>query len=264
MRTIWKGAISFGLVHIPVKLYPAATNNDLKFSYLHDRCGTPVNYRKYCPHCQTEVPHEETVKGYEYEKGRFVRITRDEFENIPIEANKAINIMDFVKLEDVDPVYFDKTYYAAPGEGGQKAYELLRLAMEKTGMTAIARVVIRSRESLAAIRVYNKAITVETMRYPDEIRPVTALTELNYNVEIRQNELEMAEGLINSLTERFDPGKYNDRYREALMELIQKKISGEEVTVPKIPREESVMDLVEALKASIQMSRERREAQEGQ
>jgi DNA end-binding protein Ku len=125
-------------------------------------------------------------------------------------------------------------------------------------------VVIRSRESLAAIRVYNKAITVETMRYPDEIRPVTALTELNYNVEIRQNELEMAEGLINSLTERFDPGKYVNRYREALMELIQKKISGEEVTVPKMPREESVMDLVEALKASIQMSRERREAQEGQ
>lgn len=210
------------------------------------------------------MAQDETVKGYEYEKGKYVKITREEFESIPIEANKAINIMDFVKLEEVDPVYFDKTYYAAPGEGGQKAYELLRLAMEKTRMAAVARVVIRSKESLAAIRPYGKAITMETMRYPDEIRPVTALTELNYNVDIRQNELEMAEGLINSLSGSFNPGKYGNKYRDALMEIIQKKISGQEVTIPKVPREENIMDLVEALKASIKMSRESKEGGDGE
>lgn len=256
MRTIWKGAISFGLVHIPVKLYPAVAGNGLKFSMLHEKCGTPVNYKKRCSTCQRDVSHDETIKGYEYEKGKYVKITRDEFESIPIEANKAINIINFVRLEEVDPVYFDKTYYVAPNNGGQKAYELLRQAIKKTGMVAIARVVLRSKENLAAIRVYGNAITMETMKYHEEIRPITALSELNYNVDIRKNELEMAENLINSMTESFKPGDYSNKYKKTLMQIIQKKISGEEVTIPKMPREENIMDLVDALKASIKMSKE--------
>ncbi len=255
MRTIWKGAISFGLVHIPANLYPAVKTSDISFRYLHSKCGTPVKYKKFCPACEKEVSPDEISRGYEYERDKFVTVTKEETESIPQEANKAVNIVSFVNLSDIDPVYFEKTYYIAPGRGGEKAYELLRTAMERTRMAAIGRVVIRSRENLAALRVYNKAIAMETMHYPDEIRPLSGMAELHYNVNVRQNELEMAEGLISNLSEGFDPGSYENEYSKALMQIIEGKIAGRQVTIPASPRGEEVMDLVDALKASINMTR---------
>lgn len=256
MRTIWKGAISFGLVHVPVKLYPATERKDIKFNYLHEKCKTPVKYERHCPTCDTDVPNEEIVKGYEYEKGKYVIIRDEDLERIPIETARTISILDFVDLAEVDPVYFDKSYYLAPNEGGQKAFELLRQAMEKTGKVAIAKVVIRSKEALAAIRVYKNTIAMETMFYPDEIRSAGALSELNYQVTIHENELKMAESLISSLSESFAPEKYNNEYRQALMDLIQSKITGEEIEVAPRPAEGKVVDLMEALKASIQMAQQ--------
>lgn len=259
MRTIWKGAISFGLVHVPVKLYPATERKDIKFNYLHEKCKTPVKYERHCPTCETDVPMEEIVKGYEYEKGKYVIIKDEDLENIPLETSRTVGIIDFVDLADVDPVYFEKSYYLAPNDGGEKAFELLRQAMEKTGKVAIAKVVIRSKEALAAIRVYKNTIAMETMYYPDEIRPVNALPELNYNVKIHENELKMAENLITSLAEGFQPEKYTNEYRQALMELIQSKITGEEIAVPERHEEGKVVDLMEALRASIKIAQEEKQ-----
>ena len=256
MRTIWKGAISFGLVHVPVKLYPATERKDIKFNYLHEKCKTPVKYERHCPNCDIDVPNEEIVKGYEYEKGKYIIIRDEDLEHIPLETSRTVSILDFVDLSEVDPLYFDKSYYLTPNEGGQKAFELLRQAMEKSGKVAIAKVVIRSKEALAAIRVYKNTVAMETMFYPDEIRPVSALPELNYNVNIHENELKMAENLISSLSEQFQPEKYNNQYREAMMELIQSKITGEEIEIPAKAQEGKVVDLMEALKASIKIAQQ--------
>ncbi|PKM80830.1 MAG: Ku protein [Firmicutes bacterium HGW-Firmicutes-14] len=259
MRNLWKGAISFGLVHVPVKLYSATERKDIKFNYLHEKCRTPVRYERICPACETEVPMEEIVRGYEYEKGKYVILRDEDFESIPLETTKTVEIMNFVKLEEIDPVYFDKSYYLAPGDGGQKAYELLKLAMQDSNKVAVAKVVIRSKESLAAIRVYQDVILMETMFYPDEIRGTHLMPEINYQVQVHDSEAKMASNLIESLTEPFNPEKYENRYRKALGDLIQSKITGEEVEV--VPRVETgkVVDLMDALKASIELAKKEKD-----
>ncbi len=259
MRNLWKGAISFGLVHVPVKLYAATERKDIKFNYLHEKCKTPVRYEKVCPTCETEVPMEEIVRGYEYEKGKYVILKDEDFENIPLATAKTVEIINFAELSEIDPVFFDKSYYLAPGDGGQKAYELLKQAMAETQKVAVAKVIIRSKESLAALRVYRDLIVMETMFYPDEIRNTELLPEVNYNVKINENEAKMAANLIESLTEPFNPQKYHNEYRAALSELIESRISGEEVEVA--PRVETgrVVDLMEALKASIDLAKEEKE-----
>ncbi len=256
MRNIWKGAISFGLVHVPVKLYPATEQKNIKFNYLHEKCKTPIRYERVCPSCQTEVPLEEIVRGFEYEKGRYVILRDEDFENLPLETAKTVEIMNFVELREIDPIYFGKSYYLAPGEGGQKAYELLKQAMQNSNKVAIAKVVLRSKESLAALRVYKDVILMETMFYPAEIRETQLMPELNYKVQIHENEVKMAASLIDSLTQPFHPEQYQNEYQKALNDLISAKITGEEFEV--VPRVEAgkVVDLMEALKASIQLAQE--------
>lgn len=201
MRPLWKGAVSFGLVYVPVKLYAATEQKDIRFNYLHQKCKTPIQYRRYCPQCQTEVPMDEIVRGYEYEKGSYVIMSEEDFGSTGGDGGRNINIMDFVNLADIDPIYFEKAYYLAPAEGGAKVYELLKRAMGETGKVAVARVVIRNRESLAALRVSGNTLVMSTMHYPDEVRQAAALPELNYQVNLHENEVKMAVSLINNLFE---------------------------------------------------------------
>ncbi|MFZ5817448.1 MAG: Ku protein [Bacillota bacterium] len=249
---MWKGSISFGLVTIPVKLYAATESKDVRFNLLHQECRTPVQYRKWCPQCDREIGAEEIVKGYEFERGRYVTLAEEEFEAIPLAAKRALEIVGFVKLEEIDPVYFDKTYYLEPGEGGAKAYALLRKAMEQTGRVAIARVVIRTKESLAALRVFSdRVLAMETMHFPDEVRSVAGLVGAA-EPELRPQELAMATSLIESLAMGFEPERFENQYREALLELIQAKVQGEEIhLVEPAPERNRVVDLMEALRASI-------------
>jgi len=259
IRPIWKGALSFGLVYVPVKLYAATEQKDVRFNYLHEKCKNPVQYRRFCPYCQIEVPMEEIVRGYEYEKGKYVVVEEDDFEKLSgAEGGRSIEILDFVNLVEIDPVYYEKAYYLAPGEGGAKVYELFRKAMAETGKVAVARVIIRSREALAAIRVKGNVLVMSTMHYPDEIRQAGNLPELNYQVDLHENEVKMAVNLINSLSAEFRPEKYTDTYRQALMEVIQARIAGEAVAVPEKPEAGKLVDLMEALKASIEMADQER------
>lgn len=256
MRALWKGAVSFGLVYVPVKMYSATENKDVRFNYLHEKCKKPVQYRRYCPYCDVEVSPEELVKGYQYEKGKYVIIKDEELDNLPGEGTKSIDIMDFVDLSGIDPVYFERSYYLTPGDGGEKVYELLKRAMSDTGKVAIARVIIRSKESLAALRVTGDVVVMSTMHYPDEVRDAGQLQELNYKVNLHDNEVKMAVNLIESLSGDFNPEKYINKYRETLMEVIQAKIAGEAVEVPERPETDKVVDLMSALKASIEMARQ--------
>lgn len=261
MRTIWKGAVSFGLVHVPVKLYPATEHREIKFKYLHAKCKTPIKYERRCPTCGVEVPLEEIVRGYEYEKGSYVVFSEEDFEDLPVATDRTVAIMDFINLEEIDPIYFSKSYYLVPNDGGQKAYALLRRAMKESGKIAVAKVALRARESLAVLRVYENCLLMETMLYPDEIRSAGHLSELHFDEgRLHDNEIKMAVNLINNLSEEFHPEKYTDEYREALMARIEAKVEGREVEVAPHPEAEKVVDLLEALQASIRLTQGDRKA----
>ncbi len=253
---MWKGAISFGLVSIPINLFPATEKKDIKFRYLHKECRTPLKYERTCPTCEKEVSMGEVVRGYEYERDRFVIIDDKDFENIPDEKSRTIDILDFVDLKEIDPVFFDKTYYLGPREAGEKPYFLLKKVMEETGKVAVARVVIRTKESLAALRVYDKNIlALETMFFPDEVRDHEAIPYSRREVKIHDNELKMAQDLVLNLAEEFNPDKYHDEYREALLSVIRAKIEGEEVEKPAPVEKGKVVDLMDALKASVDLAK---------
>ncbi len=251
MRPLWKGSISFGLVNIPVRFFVATERKDVRFRTLHEPCRTPLEYRKVCPHCRKEVGPEEIVRGYEYEKGRFVIIKEEDLERIPGETTRSIDIADFVRQEEVDPIYYDRSYYLAPGETGEKAFQLLEQAMSGADMVAIARLVLRSRQALALLRPYAGTIALETMFYPDEVRNSAGLPAWNRDIKISAQESRMARELVTSLTAPFDPQKYTAEYRQALLQIIQGKVAGEEVVIPAPERKGEVIDLVEALRASI-------------
>ncbi len=259
MRNIWKGVISFGLVNIPIKLYTATEPKDIKFNFLHRQCKSPIKYEKVCPVCNVEVKNEDLVRGYEYEKGRYVIIEEEDLEKIPLSTLKAIEILDFINLGEVDPIYYVKSYYIAPGDLGVRPYRLLYEAMKQTGRVAIARVVLRQKESLALLRVYENCLVMETIFYPDEIRNPALIPELQAEVNVHENELKMAVTLIENLTAEFRPEKYTNHYRQALMELIQAKITGEEIAVPEEREVTKVIDLMEALKASIEAAQKEKE-----
>jgi DNA end-binding protein Ku len=252
MHTVWKGAISFGLVHVPVKMFTATEDKDIAMRMVHKACGTPLAYVRKCPHCDTEVEWDDIAKGYEYEKGKFVLFEKEELEAVAGEATKEIKILDFVDLSDIDPIYFQKTYYLSPAETGANAYSLLMEAMRQTGKIGIAKVSIRSKSSLAAIRVIGRCIAMETIFYPDEIRPVEQVPNLPDNPQINEKELQMAKMLIEQLSTPFDPRKYTDDYREDLLELISRKIAGEEVKVVPAKAPANVVDLMAALQASLE------------
>lgn len=251
MRSLWSGAISFGLVNIPVKLYAATERQDIKFNYLHEKCHTPIRYQKTCPSCQKEVPAEEIVKGFEYAKRQFVILTEEDLTGVAIEATKTIDIIDFVDLSEIDPIYFDKTYYLESAQTGAKAYQLLKQAMEKTGKIAVAKVVIRSKQVLAVIRVYSNVLTMETIFFPVEIRQANEL-QTGQGLEMSSKELEMAVSLITSLSTSFQPEKFTNEYRTALWEMIERKIAGKEtVSALSQPVKGQIVDLMTALEASI-------------
>lgn len=253
MHTIWKGAISFGLVNIPVKMYAATEDKDISMRMLHSVCGTPIAYSRRCPHCETAVENEEIMKGYEYEKGRFVRIEKEELDSLAAGASREIKIVDFVNLSEIDPVYFQKTYYLGPGDTGANAYGLLLKALEDTGKIGIAKVTIRNKSSLAAIRIVDGCISMETIFYPDEVRSAANVPNLNTTqAEVNEKELTMAKMLIEQLSVPFDPSNYKDDYREQVMNLIEAKIAGEEVETAPEPRRTNVVDLMAALQASLQ------------
>lgn len=256
MHTVWKGAISFGLVHVPVKMFSATEDKDISMRYIHKTCITPLSYVRKCQTCEKEVEWEEISKGYEYEPGRFVIFEKDELENISGEANKEIKILDFVNLTDIDPVYFQKTYYLGPGDTGSGAYHLLLDSMRQTGKIGIAKVSIRSKSSLAAIRVIENCLAMETIFYPDEIRPISQVPNLPEKVTVNEREMEMAKMLISQLSTPFEPEKYKDEYRGRLLEAIEHKVAGEEVQSAPALQKTSVIDLMAALQASLDATKQ--------
>jgi DNA end-binding protein Ku len=261
MRTLWKGAVSFGLVNIPIKMYVATEHKDIKFNFLHKECMNPIQYRKFCPHCDREIASEEIVRGYEYQKGSYVVINEEDLERIPLENTKTIDILDFVDLTQVDPIYFDKTYYLEPSQGGEKAYGLLVEAMSQTGKVAIAKVMIRSKQSLAALRIKDQVLIMETIFWPDEIRSPSALNLGVDRSKLHDNEIKMAVSLIENLSTSFEPAKYQNEYRQTLWELIESKIVGKEVVAAApVADRDNVVDLMEALKASVKLAEETRQA----
>ncbi|MBM7565126.1 Ku protein [Paenibacillus sacheonensis] len=252
MHTVWKGAISFGLVHVPVKMFSATEDKDISMKLIHRTCGSNVSYIRKCPTCEVEVEWDDIVKGYEYEKGRYVLFEKDELEQLSGEVTKTINILDFVALEEIDPIYFQKTYYLSPDQAGGNAYNLLLEAMRQSGRIGIAKVSIRSKSSLAAIRIIDDCLAMETIFYPDEIRSVNQVPGLPDAVNVNEKELMMARMLIEQLSTPFEPAKYTDDYRARLMDLIQHKISGEEVSVAPEAQKTNVLDLMAALQASLE------------
>ena len=253
MRTMWKGAVNFGLINVPIKMFTATENKNISFKSLHKECQTPIKQKRYCSNCEKEVEYNDIVKGYEFQKDRYVIIEEEDLEAIPGEKSKTIDIVEFVKLEQIDPVYFDKSYYLAPEETGKKAYKLLVNALKETGKIAIAKVVIRSRESLVALRVYEGILIMETMHYPAEIRKSDEVPGINYEINIAEAEVTMAKQLIEGLATDFNPEKYDDNYRTHLLEIIESKIQGKEITHVSEKPTTGVIDLMDALQASLDM-----------
>ncbi|TJY42736.1 Ku protein [Cohnella pontilimi] len=252
MHTVWKGAISFGLVHVPVKMFTATEDKDVHLRYIHKKCGTPISYTRSCPHCNEAAQWEEISRGYEYEKGRFVLFEEDELEAIKPENTRTIQILDFVDLTDIDPLYFEKPYYLSPDQAGSGAYNLLLEAMRQSGKIGIAKIAIRSKSSLAAIRPLENCICMETMHFPDEIRSLQQVPNLPSQTNVNERELSMARMLIDQLSTSFEPEKYTDDYRTALLDAIQRKVAGQDVvTVPAAERT-NVIDLMAALQASLE------------
>jgi DNA end-binding protein Ku len=252
-RAIWSGAISFGLVNIPVKLYSAVSRKTVRFHQIDAESGGRVRQKRVGPD-GAEVAYEQIVKGYEIGPDRYVTITPEELESLEPEKTRTIDIEDFVDLDDIDPIFYDHPYYLAPDTGAAKAYRLLVDAMDESGKVAIARVVLRSKEHLVAIRPRSGVLAMETMLFADEVIPPDALDELSTDGEVKTSdrELEMAKQLIDSLTADFEPEKYRDEYRERVLDMIERKAQGETVVI-ETPAEEpaKVPDLMAALEASI-------------
>jgi DNA end-binding protein Ku len=252
-RAIWSGAISFGLVNIPVKLYSAVSRKTVRFHQIDAESGGRVRQKRVGPDGD-EVAYEQIVKGYEIGPDRYVTITPEELESLEPEKTRTIDIEDFVDLDDIDPIFYDHPYYLAPDTGAGKAYRLLVDAMDDSGKVAIARVVLRSKEHLVAIRPRSGFLAMETMLFADEVIPPDALDELSTDGEVKTSdrELEMAKQLIDSLTADFEPEKYRDEYRERVLDMIERKAQGETVVI-ETPAEEpaKVPDLMAALEASI-------------
>jgi DNA end-binding protein Ku len=252
MQTLWKGSISFGLVNVPVKMFTATEDKSISMRYIHKTCSTPLSYVRKCPTCDIEVEWEEIARGYEYESGRFVLFEKDELDSLNGEVNKEIKILDFVALDEIDPIYFQKTYYLSPGDTGTNAYNLLLESLRQTGKIAIAKVSIRSKSSLSCIRVIDRCLVMETIYYPDEIRSITQIPNLPEQIQVNDKELTMAKMLIEQLTSPFEPEKYKDDYRAALLDAIQHKIAGEEVKIAPEQQRTNVIDLMSALQASLE------------
>jgi DNA end-binding protein Ku len=252
-RSIWRGAISFGLVNVPVKLYSAVSKKTVRFNQLHDADGARIQQKRVCSVDGEEIPYEHIVKGFEIAPDKYVVISPDELDALDPAKTRSIDIEDFVDLSQIDPLYYEHPYYLVPDTGASKAYKLLLEALRETGKVAIARVVLRSKEYLVAIRPAGEVLTMETMLFADELIPADRLDELpEADVKATDRELAMARQLIEAQATEFDPSKYRDEYRERVLELIERKAAGEEVAVqPMAEEREEVPDLMAALEQSL-------------
>jgi DNA end-binding protein Ku len=253
-RSIWSGAISFGLVNVPVKLYSAVSRKTVRFHQLSRETGNRISQRRVDPESGDEVSYDDIVKGYELTKDHYVIITPEELDALDPERTRTIDIEDFVDLEDIDPIYYDHPYYLVPDTGATKAYGLLLSAMRESGKVAIAKVVLRSKEQLVAIRPQDDLLCMETMIFADEVVSHDSIDDLPEAKELRasERELKMAQQLIDSLSTEWEPEKYRDEYREKVLELIERKAAGEEIAVqPEAPAPAKVPDLMAALEASL-------------
>lgn len=254
MRAIWKGSISFGLVNIPIALYPATRREELKFRLLRAKDHSPVNYKRVAEKDGKEVPWNEIVKGYEYEKGKFVVLNEKDFQRVDLEATQTVDIQDFVDLDEIDPMYFYKPYYLEPQKGGDKAYVLLREALADGRKVGIAKVVIKTRQYLAGVKALKHVLVLELMHFAEELLDAEKL-KVPKKLEVGKREKEMAEALVKSMSSKWDPEKYHDDYREALMEVIEEKVESGGKEIEEKPKEKKpstkVIDLVAVLQESL-------------
>ena len=252
-RSIWSGAISFGLVNVPVKLYSAVSRKTVRFHQLHEPDGVRIQQKRICPKDGEEVPYDQIVKGYELSPEHYVVITPEELESLDPKKTRTIDIQDFVDLDQIDPIYYDHPYYLVPDKGGAKAYKLLLEAMRESDRVAIARVVIRQKEHLTAIRPTGDILTMATMLFHDEVVPSDKIDDLpDAEIEAADREVAMARQLIESLSTDFEPEKYRDEYRERVLEMIERKAEGEEISVQPVEEPAArVPDLMAALEASV-------------
>ena len=258
MRAIWKGSISFGLVNIPIALYPATRREEMKFRLLRKSDLSPVNYKRVAEKDGKEVPWEQIVKGFEYEKGKFVVLNDKDFQRVDLEATQTVDIQDFVEVEEIDPMYFYKPYYLEPQKGGDKAYTLLRETLEKTRKVGIAKVIIKTRQYLAGVKPLKDALVLELMHFPEELADPEKLNLPKKSAEPGRREIQMAEALVENMSSEWNPKKYKDDYRDALMEVIEEKVEagGKEIEEkPKAKKPSTkVIDLVEVLQQSLAKS----------
>jgi DNA end-binding protein Ku len=252
-RAIWSGSISFGMVTIPVKLYGATESKDIAFHLLHAKDGTRLQQRRWCPTDEVDVPWSETVRGYEYAKGQYVVLTEEDFERLPLPSKHSIDLTAFVEEREIDPVYYERSYYLEPDERSQKPYALLMKALRERKLSAVATITIRKKEQLCVLRPQDSTIMLETLYYPDEIRTERGV-DLS-GVKVSDRELEMAFTLIDILRRPFDPTEYHDHYREALAELIEAKLEGKQVVTAPAARDTRVLDLADALKRSVEAAK---------
>jgi DNA end-binding protein Ku len=262
MRAIWKGSISFGLVNIPISLFPATRSEDLKFRLLRDGDLSPVNYKRVAEKDGKEVTWDKIVKGYEYEKGKFVILKDEDFKRVDIEATQTVDILTFVDVKEVNPVFFHKPYYMEPQKGGDRAYALLRDALEGTGKLGISKVVIKTRQHLAAVKPQDEGLMLQLMHFPDELRDLEEFRQ-PAAVKVGRKELDMARSLIETMTEKWDPSAYKDEYRGAVEQMIEDKIAKGGKSAAKAParkRAGNVIDLVAVLQQSLAAKPSRKKA----
>ena len=254
-RAIWKGSISFGLVNIPIALYPATRREELRFRLLRESDLSPVNYKRVAEKDGKEVPWDQIVKGYEYEKGKYVVLKEKDFQRVDVEATQTVDIQDFVEPDEIDPIFFYKPYYLEPQKGGDKAYSLLRDALKDSKKVGVAKVVIKTREYLAGVKPEDGALVLELMHFADELADTSKL-HIPKKVEVGKREMKMAKSLIDSMSSKWNPEKYKDDYREALMEVIVEKVEagGKEIEEKprKAPKPTKVIDLVSVLQKSLE------------
>jgi len=262
-RAIWKGSISFGLVNIPIALYPATRREELKFRLLRKSDLSPVNYKRVAEKDGREVPWDQIVKGYEYEKGKYVVLKDEDFQRVDLEATQTVDIQDFVNQEEIDPMFFYKPYYLEPQKGADKAYALLRDALKDSGKVGIAKVVIKTRQYLAGVKPEDGALVLELMHFADELAD-TGKLNVPKKTEVGKREMNMAKSLIDSMSSKWDPENYRDEYREALMEVIEEKVEagGKEIEEkPKrAPKPTKVIDLVSVLQKSLEQTGTKKKA----
>ncbi len=253
MRTIWNGSISFGLVNIPIGLALATQRDDVSFRTLHRECGTPIKQKRWCPHHEREVEADELVKGWEVAKGEYVVVEESDLESVALQRSQSIDILRFVKLEDVDPVYFDRTYYLAPAaaDAQRRPYVLLLRAMQETGMAAVGKFVLWGKENLCLIRAQGETLAMELLFFADDVRSKAEIEEAVEATEVRDAELGLAEQVINSLVGEWEPQDFENEYRRDLKAMLDAKLAGETITRPEPVAETPVIDLMEALRRSV-------------